>query len=176
MEHGRFLTVESHDVRLPDGRSIDDWAWVVTPDFVNIFPVTREGRVLCLRVEKYASNGPSLALPGGFIEPGEDPLAAARRELREETGHSSAVWIGLGSYAVDANRGAGRAHFFLATDAEATGGAVADDLENPACIELERGDVAAAVRDGAFRCLPWAALAAMALARWPESAAGGPSP
>ncbi len=166
----RFLTVEEHDVRLPGGRRIDGWPWVVTPDYVNVFAVTAAGLVLCLRVEKYACNAPSLALPGGFVEPGEAPLAAAKRELREETGHSAGGWTGLGSYAVDSNRGAGRAHFFLATGAVPTGGAIADDLENPACVMLDRPAVAAAVRDNGFLCLPWAAAAALALLHWPDPA------
>lgn len=171
LARGKYLTVEEHDVRLPDGRRVAGWPWVVTPDYVNVFAVTTRGLVLCLKVEKYATQGPSLALPGGFIEPGESPRDAAMRELREETGHTAMTWLDLGSFAVDGNRGAGRAHFFLATDAAPTGGAVADDIENPTCVEMNRGEVDAALRDGAFRCLPWAALTALALLRWPGPAA-----
>ncbi len=165
LRHGRFLTVEEHDVTLPDGRRIDGWSWVVTPDYVNVFAVTREGRILCLEVEKYAAAGLSLALPGGFVEPGEAPLAAAQRELREETGHTAPEWTALGSFAVDANRGAGRAHFFMAFGAVCNAPPVADDLENPVCVLRSPAEVEAALHAEDIRILPWAALAALGLLR-----------
>ena len=37
---GRFLVVESHTVAFPDGHIVDDWAWVITPDFINVAAVT----------------------------------------------------------------------------------------------------------------------------------------
>jgi ADP-ribose pyrophosphatase len=127
--YSKFLTVEEHAVQLPDGQVISDWPWVVTPDFVNVVAVTEEGRYLCFRQTKYGIDGTSLAPVGGFMEPGEEPLAAAQRELLEETGYEGAEWIPLGSYRVDANRGAGMAYFFLALGVRRITEAVSDDLE-----------------------------------------------
>jgi len=169
LPHSRYLTVEEHTVRLPDGRVIPDWPWLVTPDFVTVAAVTPAGRWLCLRQTKYAVEGVTWSLPGGFLEPGEAPLAGAQRELREETGHSAERWIPLGGYAVDANRGAGRAFFFLATGAAATGGAVRDDLEEQVLFLPGAGEVRRALLDGRFKSLAWAACAALALVR-PEAA------
>lgn len=164
LPHSRFLTVEEHTVGLPDGRVIPDWAWLVTPEYVNIAAIRPDGRWLCFRQVKYAVEGESRSLPGGFLEPGEDPLAAARRELREETGHDAPSWTALGSYAVDANRGAGRAHFFLATGALPSGGAVQDDLEEQRLELLTVDEVRRALDTGEFKALSWAACAAIALA------------
>ena len=36
---GRFLKVEQHVVEFDNGRRVDDWGWVVTPEFINVAPV-----------------------------------------------------------------------------------------------------------------------------------------
>ena len=54
---------------------------------------------------KYAFNEPKLAVVGGFLDPGESPIVAAKRELAEEMSMRSDEWINLGRYRVSANRG-----------------------------------------------------------------------
>ena len=63
-------------------------------------PETDDGRFLCFRQTKYAVGGESFAAIGGFIEPGESPEVAARRELLEETGFEASHWAALGEFAV----------------------------------------------------------------------------
>ena len=159
----RFLTVESHTVALPDGRIIEAWPWVITPDYINVVAVTAQGRLVCFRQTKYAIEGVSLAVVGGYLEPGEDALAAAQRELREETGYAAPIWRFLGRYPVDGNRGAGHAHLFLAQDAVPVAEIHADDLEEQQLLLLSREEVEAALDAGEFKCLPWVAAMALAL-------------
>jgi ADP-ribose pyrophosphatase len=163
LSFGKFLTVERHAVELPDGRVIDDWPWLVTPDFVNIVVVTKEGHYAFFRQVKYAIEGETLAVIGGYIEPGEDPLTAAQRELREETGYHAEEWVAMGSYRVDTNRGAGMAYLFLAREAVAKAETTADDLEEQHLVLLERQQVEQAIKQGEFKGLPWAAAVALAL-------------
>ncbi len=163
LQYGRFLTVENHTIELPDGRIIDDWPWLVTPDFVNIVAVTVDGQFLCFRQTKYAVEGPSLALAGGYLEPGEEPLAAARRELREETGYEAPDWIPLGQYRVDANRGAGTGYLFLAQGAVRAGAVIPDDLEEQLLLYLSRAEVEAALEAAEFKVVSWTAAVALAL-------------
>ena len=140
---GRWITVESHTIELPDGQIIDDWPWVVTPDYINVVLVTEAGEFVCFRQTKYAAQGESLAVVGGYLEPDEDPLEAAKREVMEETGYAATDWVALGSYAVDGNRGAGNGHLFLARNARWVQPIDADDLEEMTMLLLSRAEVEA---------------------------------
>ena len=163
LEHNKFLSVEQHEVELPDGQIIADWPWVVTPDYVNVVAVTSAGQFICFRQTKYAVKGLTLATVGGYLEKGEAPLAAAQRELLEETGYSSDDWTPLGQFAVDANRGAGTAHFFLARNARPITSIQADDLEEQELLLLSRTEIEAALNSGCFKVLAWTAIVALAL-------------
>ncbi len=161
-----FLKIEQHIVGLPDGQIIDKWPWIITPDFVNIAVITAEGDYLVFRQTKYSVKGTTLAPVGGYIEPGEEPLAAAKRELLEETGFAAEHWENLGEFSVDGNRGNGIAHFFLAREAHPVAEKDADDLEEQELLMLSRAEVEAAVARGAFKVLPWQTVMALALLRW----------
>jgi len=158
-----FLAVELHEVEMSNGRVVPDWTWIVTPDYVNVLAQTVKGQFLCFRQTKYAVQGTSLAPVGGFIESGEVPEAAVKRELREETGYEAPEWISVGSYAVDANRGAGRAHFFVARRAQRVGPPIGGDLEEQQLLLLERAQLERALNAGEFKVLPWVAMIALGL-------------
>lgn len=163
LNRGKYLVVEDHALELPGGRRIDRWPWIITPDFVNVVALTKDGRFLCFRQTKYALAGPSLSIVGGFIEKGERPLRAARRELLEETGHSASNWVGLGSYRVDPNRGVAMGHLFLALGARRVAEPTSDDLEEQHLLRLTRRQFEDALAGGRFKVLAWATAAALAL-------------
>lgn len=163
LNHSKFLSVEDHAIELPDGHVIQNWPWLVTPDYINTALVTQDKRFLCFRQTKYAVEGISLAPVGGYLEPGEAPLVTARREVLEETGYESPEWISLGQYAVDGNRGAGVAHFFLALNARKIQPRNADDLEEQEEVLLTRAQVEQAIANGEFKVLAWSAIMALAL-------------
>lgn len=167
LDHSKFLMVEEHVVELPDGRVIFDWPWVVTPDFINVVAITGDGQFLFFRQTKYSIDGVSLAAVGGFLEPGEEPLPGAQRELLEETGYAAPDWLFLGKYSVDGNRGAGNAHFYLAQGAQRVAEIDADDLEEQELLLLSRAEVEAALDAGEFKLLPWTAVVALALRQIP---------
>ena len=90
LDEGKFLVVENHEVQTPAGHIIPNWSWVITPDYINVIAVTEDKKFLLFRQTKYAFDGQlSLAPVGGYLEPNEEPLAAAKRELREEMGYEA---------------------------------------------------------------------------------------
>ncbi|HYX90105.1 MAG TPA: NUDIX hydrolase, partial [Myxococcaceae bacterium] len=60
---------------------------IEAPDWVNIIPVTIDEQVVLVRQFRFGIWSPALEIPGGMVDPGEDPLSAAVRELEEETGY-----------------------------------------------------------------------------------------
>ena len=162
-DFGKWLTVESHTVELHNGRVIENWPWIITPDYINVLVETDEGKFLCFRQTKYAIDGTSLAPVGGYIESGEDALTTAQREVLEETGYRAREWIPLGSYIVDANRGAATGHLFLARGAYYLQERNADDLEEQELLLLSRAELQAALAAGEFKVLAWAAVVALCL-------------
>lgn len=170
-----WLTVESHTVLLPDGQRIENWSWLVMPQYVNVAAITEFGRFLCFRQTKYAVEGVSLAPVGGYIEAAEEPLAAAQRELVEETGYEATEWISLGQYAVDGNRGAGVGHMFLAKGAMRVRETQPHDLETQELVILKQEEIEAALKAGAFKVMPWATIMALALLYLKDENRGAPS-
>ena len=163
LDRGKFLKIENHVVELPNGRIINDWSWVVAPDFVNVVAITSAGAFVFFRQTKYAVDGVTLAPVGGYIEAGEDPLIAAQRELLEETGYTAETWTFLGKYPVMANRGAGTGYLYLARAAQRVAEPNSDDLEEQELILLDRGEVEQAIAQGSFNVISWTACVALAL-------------
>lgn len=167
-----YVTVESRRVQLPDGTVIPNWQWVRTPDYINVLARREDGRFLVFRQAKYGLEGLTLAPVGGYLEPGEEPLEAAQRELLEETGCKAARWIDLGSYRVDPNRGVAVGHLFLALEARRVTEPDSDDLEEQHLLALTRAELEEALDAGEFQVLAWAAAVVFAL-RWLERAEPG---
>ncbi len=92
-----WLTVTEFGVTRPDG-SAGVYSVADPGDNVTIAAVDGEGRVLLVRDFIFPLQRWSWSLPGGAVEPEEDPLAAARRELAEEAELVAGDWLPLGSF------------------------------------------------------------------------------
>src|ERR1051326_8226108 len=87
-----WFQISQEEVELPSGRIVNDFYRIVMPEFSLVVPVTSSGELLMVRGYRHGPRKICLGVPGGLIEPGESPLAAAQRELLEETGYRADEW------------------------------------------------------------------------------------
>lgn len=88
---GHFLKVRRDRVRLPDGKQ-SQREYIRHPGAVVILPLFDDGSVLLERQFRYPLHDVFIEFPAGKIDPGEDPLVCAKRELQEETGYTATDW------------------------------------------------------------------------------------
>jgi ADP-ribose diphosphatase len=84
------------------------------PGAVAIVAVDTEGQMAFVRQLREATGGPLLEIPAGTCEPGEEPLATAKRELREECGLTGGSWTRLGGFWTTPGFSREYMHVFLA--------------------------------------------------------------
>lgn len=93
---GSFLKARSDTVRLPNGDTAKR-EYIVHPGAVVIIPLLDDGRVLMERQYRHPVNRVMIEFPAGKLDPNEEPLICAKRELLEETGYTAAQWAYAGA-------------------------------------------------------------------------------
>jgi len=88
LAHTRILDVQSIPFHHPRRGTRRDFVVVDAPDWVNVIAHTADDHLVLVNQFRYGINDFSWEIPGGVIDPGEDPVAAGTRELLEETGYA----------------------------------------------------------------------------------------
>lgn len=94
---GKVLHIVRDTVELPDGRPATREV-ALHNGAVCVIPLTDSGCVVLERQYRYAVGKLMTEIPAGKLEPGEDPLECAKRELEEETGFIAGEMIKIGDY------------------------------------------------------------------------------
>ncbi|MCA9670897.1 MAG: NUDIX hydrolase [Myxococcales bacterium] len=87
---------------------------IEAPDWVNIIALTADERVVMIEQYRAGTDDLTLEIPGGMVDPGEDPAQAAARELYEETGYTAESLLHIGSIAPNPAIQSNHCHSFVA--------------------------------------------------------------
>ncbi len=79
--------IQSELAMSPRTNKVGTFYTIDTRDWVNVIPVTPEGRIVMIKQYRHGSKEVTLEIPGGLVDE-EDPGMAAQRELLEETGYA----------------------------------------------------------------------------------------
>ncbi len=143
---GCLLKVRRDRVLLPDGKQ-GVREYIRHPGAVAIVAQLPDGRLIFERQYRYPLRRAFLEIPAGKIDPGEDILACAVRELREEAGYRAARWTHLGVMHPCIGYADERIELFLARDLSHVGSAL-DEGEFLELLTLTAEEASAAVHDG----------------------------
>jgi 8-oxo-dGTP pyrophosphatase MutT (NUDIX family) len=118
------------------------------PDWCNIVAETTSGDVILVWQYRFGTDAVSLEIPGGVIEPGEAPEAAALRELREETGYEASSIELLSVVEPNPALQNNRCFTYYARGARLVGPTAFDDLEDLEVVLVPRTEVGALLDSG----------------------------
>ncbi len=127
-----------------------DFIVLESSPWVNVIALTDREEVVLIRQYRHGIQAVTLEIPGGLVEDGDGPLAAAKRELLEETGYRSEEWIDLGYVHPNPAIQNNRCHTFLALGAKPVGAQSLDDKEDIAVILKPLADIPSLIQEGAI--------------------------
>jgi 8-oxo-dGTP pyrophosphatase MutT (NUDIX family) len=125
------------------------WYYVIdAPNWVNVIPLTAADEVLMVRQFRVGIEKETLEIPGGMCDDGEEPAAAAWRELLEETGYRAGTIEEVGWVHPNPPIQSNRCYTYLARDLEYDGGAEPDSDELLELVKVPLADVPRLMDDG----------------------------
>lgn len=124
-----WLTVRKDKCELPNGKVISGYYVLEYPDWVNVFALTEDNKVILVKQYRHALGQVGIEVPGGVIDEGETPEEACKRELLEETGYQFEQFHYLGKICANPATTTNFTHMYLATGGKKVAEQQLDDTE-----------------------------------------------
>lgn len=110
----KYFTARQDKCETPEGKIIDEYFVVELPTTVCAVAITEQGKVLMVKQYRHPIEETIIEIPGGFVDKGETPDEAVKRELKEETGFEFSSVTALGKIAANPGVLNNFTYFFLA--------------------------------------------------------------
>ena len=136
-----WLTARKDVLQMPDGRVNPEFYVLEYPSWVNVIARDREGRFVMVRQYRHGLGAMSTELVAGVVEAGEEPEAAARRELMEEAGYGGGRWTLQAVISGNPSTTNNLTYCFLAEDVEHLGSQHLDATESIEPLLLSREEL-----------------------------------
>ncbi|WP_439814246.1 NUDIX hydrolase [Zavarzinia sp. CC-PAN008] len=173
LDSSPWIEVWLERLELPGGRVVEDYHHLVCRDYALIVALDPAGRVALLRQYRHGVGAVTLTLPGGGLEPGEDALEGACRELLEETGLEADTWTQVFSSIDMANARGSRCTVFLARGARPVAEPCSGDLEEADLVFFTQSELRRALAGGEVGVTSNVAALSMALLHLGHAGAEG---
>jgi 8-oxo-dGTP pyrophosphatase MutT (NUDIX family) len=134
----------------PRGGREHDFYVIEAPDWINVIPLTKDNEVVLVEQYRHGAEAVSLEIPGGMVDPGEEPRETAARELFEETGYEAAEVVFLGRTRPNPAIQDNWIHTFLARGAEYRREPLNEGTERTRVRLEPLGRIPALIREGAI--------------------------
>ena len=146
----RWVGLRRDMLRLDDGQ-LQEHHVVEVSDAACVVPVRTDGRIVLIGQLRHTHGGTHWEVPAGRLEPGEEPLTCAGRELTEETGHVAGAIAPLPGFYTCNGISDHWIHPFLATGCEPSGEQRLDPSERLIVETFSVDEVEAMLRAGTIR-------------------------
>lgn len=129
IHRGPWATLRIDKCEMPNGHIVDDYYVLEYGTWVNGVAITADNKVLMVEQYRHAAEIISLEIPGGVVDPGENPQEALRRELLEETGYQFDDFELLCVLCPNPSTGNNQVYSYLAKGGKKVQGQSLDDAE-----------------------------------------------
>lgn len=144
----KWLTVRKDKVRMPSGVVIDDYYVLEYPDWINVIAITKEGLFIIEQQYRHGTQSVDYEICAGACCKDEDPLAAAQRELLEETGFGGGEWTLFNISCPNPSAMTNRTYSFLAKNVERVSQPQPENTEDIEVMLMPFGELEKLLQEG----------------------------